>query len=264
MVHLAGPKKGTSAYREAVVRAQALTRGRSLLLKRWQPAKTGSPCTVFDLNQARSGPRVRSSRKLPEETAMTHESLRIIRDEHAALAAMLRSLSMMVQQGPGDAPEQYFDVMRAMLFYIDEFPERLHHPKESDLLFPKVVRVAPGTIDTVKRLEHDHMRGESSVRELQHCLLAWELLGDSRRERFETLAKNYVRFYLEHMQLEESVILPAAEKSLDAADWLELDAAFASNCDPLTGKYPREPLYDRLFTRIVMTAPEPIGLGSHR
>nr|MBP6851606.1 hemerythrin domain-containing protein [Rhodoferax sp.] len=75
---------------------------------------------------------------------MTHESLRIIRDEHSALAAMLRSLSMMVQQGPGDDAQQYFDVMRAMLFYIDEFPERLHHPKESNLLFPKVVRVAPG------------------------------------------------------------------------------------------------------------------------
>jgi len=195
---------------------------------------------------------------------MTHESLRIIRDEHSALAAMLRSLSMMVQHGPGDDPQQYFDVMRAMLFYIDEFPERLHHPKESDLLFPKVVRVAPGTMDTVRKLEQDHMRGESSVRELQHALLAWELLGESRRERFEAMARSYVGFYLEHMQLEESVILPEAEKSLGPEDWKELDAAFAANCDPLTGKYPREPLYDRLFTRIVMTAPEPIGLGSHR
>jgi hemerythrin-like domain-containing protein len=193
---------------------------------------------------------------------MTHESLRIIRDEHAALAAMLRSLSMMVQQGPGDEPEQYFDVMRAMLFYIDEFPERLHHPKESDLLFPKVVRVAPDTMEAVKRLEEDHMRGEGAVRELQHHLLAWELLGESRRSVFEASAKSYVGFYLDHMRLEESVILPAAEKLLDASEWSELDAAFATNCDPLTGKYPRDPLYDRLFTRIVMTAPEPIGLGS--
>ena len=41
----------------------------------------------------------------------------------------------------------------------------------------------------------------------------------------------------------------------------EFDAAFATNCDPLTGKYPRDPLYDRLFTRIVSRAPAPIGLG---
>lgn len=195
---------------------------------------------------------------------MVHESLRIIRDEHASLAAMLRSLAMMVKRGPEDEPDRFFDVLRAMLFYVDEFPERLHHPKESDLLFPRVVRAAPETIATVQRLEQDHMNGEAAVRELQHLLLAWELLGESRRKNFDEAATRYVAFYLEHMRLEEQVILPAAEKSLEAADWRELDAAFGANRDPLSGKYPREPLYDRLFTRIVMAAPEPIGLGSQR
>ena len=63
------------------------------------------------------------------------------------------------------------------------------------------------------------------------------------------------------MRLEETVILPQAEKVLTEADWKALDAAFTTNCDPLTGKYPRDPVYDRLFTRIVMRAPSPIGLG---
>jgi hemerythrin-like domain-containing protein len=34
-----------------------------------------------------------------------------------------------------DDRDQFFDVLRAMLFYVDEFPERLHHPKESALLY---------------------------------------------------------------------------------------------------------------------------------
>ena len=193
---------------------------------------------------------------------MAHESMRIIRDEHAALAAMLRSLGMMVDRGPGNEPETFFDVLRAMLFYIDEFPERLHHPKESDLLFPRVARLAPETMDVIVRLENDHASGESTVRELQHLLLAWELVGDARRDAFDQAAKRYLAFYLEHMRLEETVILPAALKVLGEADWKELDAAFATNCDPLTGKYPRDPAYDRLFTRIVMRAPAPIGLGA--
>ena len=125
---------------------------------------------------------------------MTHESLRIIRDEHAALAATLRSLSMMVQRAPGAEAALFFDVLRAMLFYIDEFPERMHHPKESALLFPKVVRAAPQTLATVQQLEQDHLRGEAAVRELQHHLLAWELLGESRREIFSAAAKSYVGF----------------------------------------------------------------------
>ena len=74
---------------------------------------------------------------------MPRPALQIIRDEHAAVAAVLRSLLQMVERGPGDEPMRFFDVLRAMLFYIDEFPERLHHPKESDLLFPKIARVAP-------------------------------------------------------------------------------------------------------------------------
>ena len=116
---------------------------------------------------------------------MTHESIRIIRDEHAALAAMLRSLGMMVERGPGKEPESFFDVLRTMLFYIDEFPERLHHPKESDLLFPRVARLAPETMEVIVRLENDHSNGEAAVRELQHLLLAWELLGASRRAAFD-------------------------------------------------------------------------------
>ena len=61
-----------------------------------------------------------------------HSSLQTIRDEHASLAAMLQSMRMMVERGPSDDRRNFFDVVRAMLFYIDEFPERLHHPKESN------------------------------------------------------------------------------------------------------------------------------------
>lgn len=193
---------------------------------------------------------------------MTHQSIRIIHEEHMSLAAVLRSLGMMIDRGPSEESEVFFDVVRAMLFYIDEFPEKLHHPKESDLLFPKVVRLAPETYDTVVQLEKDHANGESSVRELQHLLLAWELLGESRRAVFDQAVKRYIEFYLEHMRLEEHVILPAAKKVLGDEDWKELDAAFATNCDPLTGKYPRDATYDKLFTRIVTRAPSPIGLGA--
>lgn len=192
---------------------------------------------------------------------MAHESIRIIHEEHAALSAMLQSLRMMIQRGPGDAPAQFFDVLRAMLFYIDEFPERLHHTKESELLFPRVLARAPHLQEVLERLERDHARGEAAVRELQHLLLAWELLGDARRSAFELATLRYLDFYLEHMKLEETEILPAARQLLDPQDWATLDAAFASNRDPLAGKYPRDPAYDRLFTRIVMSAPAPIGVG---
>ncbi|WP_028604147.1 hemerythrin domain-containing protein [Ottowia thiooxydans] len=192
---------------------------------------------------------------------MKHRSLDIIRDEHSSLAAMLQSMRMLVERGPGDDPKNFFDVLRAMLFYIDEFPERLHHPKETELLFPAVLKGSPGTADAIARLDRDHEYTEKAVRDIQHLLLGWELLGESRRVIFTEAFTKYVDMYIEHMRMEEQEVLPAAEKTLSEAEWKALDDAFAMNCDPLTGKYKPDPVYDRLFTRIVMRAPAPIGLG---
>ncbi|MFC5498720.1 hemerythrin domain-containing protein [Caenimonas terrae] len=191
---------------------------------------------------------------------MSHPAATIIHEEHAAVAAMLRSLQAMVQQGPGEAPERFFDVVRAMLFYIDEFPGQRHHPKESNLLFPRVLQVCPELMPVIEQLESEHLSGEGNVRELQHKLAAWEYLGESRRPDFEDAARKYVDFYLNHMRVEERELLPAAERALSAADWAELDAAFSADRDPLAGGV-REAQFDRLFTRIVLQAPAPIGVG---
>ena len=190
-----------------------------------------------------------------------HSTLQTIRDEHASLAAMLQSMRLMVQKGPSDDRRQFFDVLRGMLFYIDEFPERLHHPKESNLLFPKVVKLAPKVIGAVDKLERDHMRSEKAARDLQHLLIAWELLGPSRRTAFEEAVGQYIDAYLAHMNLEENVILPEAERCFSEEDWQLLDAAFAENADPLTGQYRPTETYEKLFSLIVTRAPSPIGLG---
>lgn len=196
---------------------------------------------------------------------MNHTALRVIRDEHASLSAMLQSLAHMVREGP-DTPtsggrERYFDVLRAMLFYIDAFPEKNHHPKESNLLFPRLARVAPRLMPTIEQLERDHMNGEMVVRELMHLLMAWEYMGELHRTAFEQEALRYVAFYLDHMRLEETELLPVAEQLLQEDDWRELNSAFGAHADPLNRRVPRDPRFDRLFTRIVMHAPAPLGLG---
>ena len=192
---------------------------------------------------------------------MRRRTLDIPRDEHSSLAAMLQSMRMMVDRGPGDDRGRFFDVLRAMLFYIDEFPERRHHPKETELLFPRVAKAAPDTGLAIARLDRDHEYTERAVRDVQHLLLGWELLGESRRQVFVDAFTRYVNLYLEHMRLEEQEIWPAAERALTQADWDVLDAAFEQNCDPLTGKYQPDPVYEALFSRIVQKAPAPIGLG---
>lgn len=197
---------------------------------------------------------------------MTQLALRVIRDEHASLSAMLRSLIQMVRLGPDmnaeNGGERYFDSVRAMLFYIDAFPEKQHHPKESNLLFPRLARVAPQVMPTIQQLERDHMTSENRVRDLMHLLMAWEYMGELHRSAFENEAVRFANFYLEHMWLEETALFPVAEQALTDEDWKTLNEAFAQNRDPLGSRTPRDPQFDRLFTRIVLRTPAPLGLGA--
>ncbi len=196
---------------------------------------------------------------------MTHPSLKIICDEHRALSAMLRSILLLLSEHRRRNTLPDFSVLRAMLFYVDEFPERLHHTKESKLLFPKVRARTREADPVLDRLERDHLRGERAIRYLEHDLLGFEMMGEGpegaqRREQFERSMKQYVEFYLDHMRVEETIVLPLAEKLLTPEDWAEMDAAFTKNRDPLTGHEP-DNAYRPLFKKILNTLAAPIGLG---
>jgi len=192
---------------------------------------------------------------------MIHPALNIIREEHQALAAMLKSVLLLLEEHRRQHSLPDFTALRAMLFYVDEFPEKRHHRKESELLFPKLRARTPLLRDLLDQLDQDHAYGERKIRHLQHALLAFEMMGESRRMAFEQTAHEYVDFYLSHMAVEERQVLPLAEKWLTAEDWAELDEAFTSNRDPLTGHAP-EPGYGALFARILNSVPAPIGLGA--
>lgn len=191
---------------------------------------------------------------------MTARCLDIIRREHDALAALLRSITLLLQQRDGPLEPADFAALRAMVFYIDEFPEQRHHRKETELLFPKLRARTPLHRDLLDHLDEDHGRGGARIRELERALLAYEVLGEPRRAAFELAARQYVDFYLGHMAMEEREVLPLAEKVLTPEDWADLDAAFAANRDALAGAAP-EADYASLFTRIVNLVPAPIGLG---
>ena len=191
---------------------------------------------------------------------MRHLAIDVIQNEHQALAAMLRSMHLLVTQAQREGRDPDFSVLRAMLFYVDEFPERLHHPKESALLFPALRQRCPELRGTLDRLDADHGHGETAIRALAHALLAWEVLGQPRQQPFIDALDRYIDGYISHMAAEEQEVLPAARRHLTESDWAALDAAFAANRDPLTG-HPAEAAFQPLFQKILRSAPAPIGLG---
>jgi hemerythrin-like domain-containing protein len=191
------------------------------------------------------------------------EAIRIIRDEHRALAAVLHGMLHLVGEigVRGKAPD--FHLLDAMVYYIDTFPERFHHPKEDRHLF-RILRLRhPGAAPLLDRLETEHRAGAEKIRALEQALARYHAGGAAEYPNFRAAVEAYAAFHWDHMRAEEGELLPMAEKYLTPADWLEIDTAFLGHTDPLLGADVGAK-YDALFTRIVNLAPPPIGLGPAR
>ncbi|NDZ18150.1 hemerythrin [Variovorax sp. WS11] len=175
-------------------------------------------------------------------------AIQLIREDHESLAMVLRALREAVEQARHCGRPPDFDALRAMVFYLDEMPARVHHASESELLFPRIRERCPALRPVLDRLDAEHERGESAVRELEHALTAWELMGEARREAFELLVQTHVDVYLGHMEVEESYVLPVAVDYLSPADWRELAEALTHQRRPHSASMAQS--HRALFARI--------------
>lgn len=188
-----------------------------------------------------------------------NEAIRIILDEHRSISAVLSGLKSVAQMARDTKVRPAFEVFRAMIYYIDAFPERMHHPKEDEHLFARLLQRNPDARALVEGLKAEHVSGAQLVRDLEQALLAYEQTWPAGAERFGAAVENYSQFHWKHMGREENEVLPLAQQSLTAEDWGAIETAFAGNQDPIADL--REKDFDRLYQRIVNLAPAPIGLG---
>ena len=191
------------------------------------------------------------------------QALRIIYDEHRGLAAVLHGMLYQVHEIRDRRSKPNFELLGAMIYYIDAFPERFHHPKEDEYLFRLLRLRCPQAAPLLDRLATEHRAGAEKIRTLEQALARYQQGGDGEFSNFLAAVEAYAAFHWEHMRLEEKEALPLAEKYLSAGDWELVDAAFLGHADPLLGAKVGAK-YDALFTRIVNLAPPPIGLGPER
>jgi hemerythrin-like domain-containing protein len=188
------------------------------------------------------------------------QAIRIIHDEHRAIAAVLHGMLYLVHEIRDRGAKPNFDVFGAMIYYIDAFPERFHHPKEDRYLF-RVLRIRhPDAAPLLDRLEGEHWTGAHKIRTLEQALARYQHGGGSEFPDFAKAVEDYAAFHWSHMRAEEDEVLPLAEKHLSAADWEAIDTAFLGHIDPMLGAEEGSG-YQALFTRIVNLAPPPIGVG---
>ena len=196
-------------------------------------------------------------------SAAPMKAINVILDEHRSLAAVLHGMLYLTRAIRDDRMQPDFKLFGAMVYYIDAFPERLHHPKEDKYLFRLLRLRHPASGALLDRLHAEHVAGETKIRDVEAALRRYEHGGASHFHEFSEAVEAYATFHWAHMRAEEEEVLPLARQHLTQADWSEVDEAFAGNTDPMFGAAAGDE-YEGLFRRIAHLAPPPIGVGPER
>lgn len=180
-------------------------------------------------------------------------AIAIIRDEHRSLAAVLHAwLQVLKPAAEGAAATPQPALMQTIMYYIKNFPIAQHHPKEREYLF-RILRERTSVVNAeLDELERQHVRDEKMVAELESLIDAYAS-GATSAEALREAVSAYATFIWEHMGREEGVILPAAQRYLTDADWVEINTAFSGNSDPRFGSE-ADTEFRHLFSRIVNLA----------
>lgn len=188
-----------------------------------------------------------------------HKGARVLHEEHLAISAVLQALQHLVRLAQDPGVKADFRAFHAMIHYIDAFPERLHHPKEDQVLFARLWDRSAAARPLVKRLKAEHVEGARLVRDLEAAVRKYEEAWPRGAQAFAAAVQAYADFHWRHMRCEEQELLPLAERALSEEDWAAVERAFAQNEDPIADLRGQD--FDRLYARILSLAPAPIGLG---
>jgi branched-chain amino acid transport system ATP-binding protein len=187
------------------------------------------------------------------------KSIDIIHGEHRALASVLQGLRFVVGEIRAGKLQPDFRLLASMVDYITQVPDKMHHPKEDNYLFPKMRARSSAAGPLIDVLEQQHADGYRMTVELLQALIHYQSMGAAGFTAFDEVVQRYLDFSWAHLNQEEGELLPLARQALTPEDWLEIDAAFAANFDPYSGE---EGEFEDLFGRIVNMTPAPYGLGS--
>ncbi|OGA48520.1 MAG: hypothetical protein A3F74_20155 [Betaproteobacteria bacterium RIFCSPLOWO2_12_FULL_62_58] len=189
-------------------------------------------------------------------------SVAIIKQEHRALEMVLEVLQRLVGDIAEQRSERDFALLAAALYYIDDFPERFHHPKEDNYLFKALRRRTRQFNAVLDELQAEHIRSAQMTAYLQCAFVRYQGGAPDGFRLFRAAVDAYAGMLRDHMRKEEELLAQPRE-CLTEEDWREIAAAFETNDDPLFGDNRRDE-FRKLYFRIVNMLPSKIRMQMQR
>ena len=154
------------------------------------------------------------------------------RADHANFARLLNFVERQLMAFHLGEPIDYA-LLLATLYYLRDYPDRVHHPRE-DVAFARLVERDPGLQLPIARRLQEHRviaaAGEELLKLLQGAVD--DALID--RSAIEASAATYLVYYRHHLAAEEQELIPRAAELFTPSDWATVAAAPVA--DPLFGQ----------------------------
>jgi hemerythrin-like domain-containing protein len=186
-------------------------------------------------------------------TGALEVAVAIIKQEHRTLGIVVSSLQQLLAKVAERHAEPDFAFFAAALYYINDFPERYHHPKEDKHLFPVLRRRTHHFDAVMDDLQAEHVRSAQMIISLEHTLVHYQGGAPDGLELFKRAVDAYAAMLRDHMRKEEELLAQAPDY-LDNEDWREIAAAFDANDDPLYDARGSEE-FGKLYGRIINSLP---------
>jgi nucleotide-binding universal stress UspA family protein/hemerythrin-like domain-containing protein len=169
-----------------------------------------------------------------------------IGDEHRSIAVVVSAMRDIANDvAAGRSADAELASLAAMVSWLRDFPEKVHHPKEEAHLHRLMRARDPACKALLVDVESQHEEERGLIGQVDACLQG----GADRRQDLKDAVLRFADHVFGHLKFEEAQVLPHAWECLSDDDWHEIADAFAGNDDGRFGNMSSRDLR-RMFARI--------------
>jgi hemerythrin-like domain-containing protein len=156
-----------------------------------------------------------------------------LHQDHVHMARLLGLLSAQLDL-IHDAGSPDYELMLNIVEYNEEYPDRIHHPKE-DVIYRAYLEKSDEDRDIIEALLEEHVRLIQETCDFHQTLTLVMQGAVMSRDEIEREARTYIQHQREHLNTEEVRVFPLIDRTLDQADWRRITKQAKKARDPLFG-----------------------------
>ena len=159
------------------------------------------------------------------------KAIQVLMDEHIVIGQVIKAMETAAGRlSSGEELRPAFFLNAAL--FIKNYADGCHHRKEEDILFAAMNAAGdPDIIGPVAVMHDEHVQAREFAAAMKAAAEGWEKGAMHNRSVVAHNALGYARLLYYHIQKEDKLLFPMAEKTIPADKQVLVDAGFEKAAD---------------------------------